>query len=128
MSPQGNILRHTCPFKPPNDPNLHPKGGHRGNRKEGVKGDDLKYKGEQLYFFLFFSFLISVKMKQKDLITNYKRWDDSPFEMELAEDEVLSRRTSSSSLRFSFKDKFRHIRQQEEYQNKILKKICNWFT
>jgi hypothetical protein len=67
-------------------------------------------------------------MKQKDLITNYKRWDDSPFEMELAEDEVLSRRTSSSSLRFSFKDKFRHIRQQEEYQNKILKKICNWFT
>lgn len=67
-------------------------------------------------------------MKQKDLITNYKRWDDSPFEMELAEDEVLSRRTSSSSLRFSLKDKFRHRRQQEEYQNKILKKICNWFT
>lgn len=47
-----------------------------------------------------------------------KRWDDSPFDMELAQEEELKTRTAFETV----KGKFRHIRQD------LFKKVCRWFT
>ncbi|CAO3699110.1 hypothetical protein G6F70_007015 [Rhizopus microsporus] len=56
-----------------------------------------------------------------------KRWDDSPFEMELAEDDLIKPNTSSHKFSETLRDKFRHIRGEEYRRHKFFKKLYHWF-